>query len=200
MRFTPGRVVSGSSAGVTAARIILDAYHLTAYQLSGGPGWLDSDRFDLEAKASDSSANESQLRLMLQTMLAERFKLVLHRGTRQMPVYALVVSKGGLGPFLKEQKEEGDRVKTGPGHAGQRRIMNAGTIQDLAERMTALGTVDRPVLDKTGLKGVYSWAILWDPDENFITAAQGELGLKFESEKTVVETLFVDQIEKPGAN
>ena len=68
LRFTPGRVVS-APAGVTARKIILEAYHLTQYQLFGGPGWLGSDRFDLEAKAE--AANENQLRQMLQTLLAE---------------------------------------------------------------------------------------------------------------------------------
>jgi hypothetical protein len=92
LRFMPGRIVS-APIGVTARKIILDAFHLTQYQLSGGPSWLDSDRFDLEAKAE--GANENQLRLMLQTLLAERFKLVIHREAKEMPVYHLVVGKSG---------------------------------------------------------------------------------------------------------
>jgi uncharacterized protein (TIGR03435 family) len=67
----------GGRRGVTARRIILEAYRLTPYQLSGGPGWLDTDAFDLEAKAE--TANGNQLRQMLQTLLAERFQLVVHR-------------------------------------------------------------------------------------------------------------------------
>lgn len=67
LRFTPGRVAAGP-AGVTVRKIILEAFHLTEYQLSGGPGWLDSDRFDLQAKAE--GANENQLRQMLQALLA----------------------------------------------------------------------------------------------------------------------------------
>src|SRR5580704_11736004 len=76
LRFTPGRVIS-APAGVSARKIILEAYQLNQHRLSGGPGWLDSDRFSLEAKAE--GASENQLRKMLQTLLAERFKLVTHR-------------------------------------------------------------------------------------------------------------------------
>jgi hypothetical protein len=92
LRFTPGRVASAPN-GVTARRMILEAFHLTQYQLSGGPGWLDTDRFALEAKAE--GADENQLRQMLQTLPAERFKLVGHRETREMAVYALLVGKNG---------------------------------------------------------------------------------------------------------
>ncbi len=86
LEFEPGRVAS--IGGVTPRRLIMEAYRLTQYQVSGGPSWLDSDSFALEAKASDTSANENQLRLMLRTLLAERFKLAVSHASREMPVYA----------------------------------------------------------------------------------------------------------------
>lgn len=75
--------------------MILEAYHLSQYQLSGGPRWLESERYSIEAKA-DSPANEDQLRSMLQTLLRQRFQLTVHRDSRQMQVYALTVNKSGL--------------------------------------------------------------------------------------------------------
>jgi uncharacterized protein (TIGR03435 family) len=93
VRFTEGTVV-GRKAIVK--RIIQAAYRLTEYEVSGGPGWLDSDTFDLEAKAG-TPANEDQHRQMLQTLLADRFKLAAHRGSKDKPVDLLTVGKNGPG-------------------------------------------------------------------------------------------------------
>jgi uncharacterized protein (TIGR03435 family) len=107
VQITPGRVLARN---VTARRLVLAAYRLTPYQLSGGPAWLDSDRFELEAKA-ETASNEKQLRLMLQTLLGQRLKLVVHRETEEMRVYALVVGKNG--PKIYEVKE-GERLVIPP--------------------------------------------------------------------------------------
>jgi uncharacterized protein (TIGR03435 family) len=194
LRFPPGRIVS-APAGVTARKLILEAYHLTAYQLAGGPGWLDSDRFDLEAKAE--GAGENQLRQMLQTLLAERFQLVLHRETKEMPVYAMAVGKNG--PKLHEWKE-GDPLPAfgSGGHAENFR--DVGTIQRLADVLSAGPDLGRPVLDKTGLKGVYLFYVEWDAGEDFIPAMEQQLGLKLESQKDPVDNLVIDHIDKPTAN
>jgi uncharacterized protein (TIGR03435 family) len=90
LRLTPGRVVGT----FTARRIILEAYHLTSPQLSGGPVWIDNDKFDIEAKAA-TRANRDQLRQMLQTLLSERFKLAVRHETKEMPVYVMTVGKSG---------------------------------------------------------------------------------------------------------
>jgi uncharacterized protein (TIGR03435 family) len=194
LRFPPGRVVS-APAGVTVRKLILEAYHLTAYQLSGGPGWLDSDRFDLEAKAE--GASENQLRQMLRTLLAERFQLVLHRETKEMPVYALIVGKNG--PKFHEWKE-GDPLPAfgSGGHAENFR--DVGTIQRLADVLSAGPDLGRPVLDKTGLKGVYLFYVEWDAGEDFLPAMQQQLGLKLESQRDPVDTLIIDHIDKPTTN
>ena len=195
LRFIPGRVVS-APAGVTARKMILEAFHLTQYQLSGGPGWLDSDRFSLEARAE--GANENQLRQMLQALLADRFKLVVHRETKEMPVYALVVAKNG--PKFHEWKE-GDRMPEfgSGGHANNFR--DQGTMQRLVDVLTGgLNSVGRPVLDKTGLKGVYVFYVEWDEDQDFLPAMQQDLGLKLEPQRGPGDNLVIDHVEKPEAN
>ena len=99
LQFTPGRVFG---TNVSAREVLLEAYRLKSYQLFGGPKWLDSTYFDIEARA-DTPATVNQLRPMLQSLLAERFQLVTHHDTREMPVFALTIGKSGL--KLREVKE-----------------------------------------------------------------------------------------------
>jgi uncharacterized protein (TIGR03435 family) len=193
LRFMAGRVVS-APIGVTARKMILEAYHLTPYQLTGGPGWLDSDLFVLEGKAE--AANENQLRQMLQTLLAERFQLAVHRETRVMPVYALTVGKNG--PKFHEWKEGSPMPDFGSdGHENSFR--DRGNMQRLIDTLSN-GAAGRPVLDKTGLQGVYVFSFGWDADGDFLSAMQEQLGLKLESQKAPVDSLVVDHLEKPSAN
>ncbi len=198
LRFLPGTV---SGRNVTAKRIILDAYHTTEYQLSGGPGWIDSDRFDFEAKA-DKPATEDQLGRMLQTLLAERFHLTVRHETRDVQVYALTVGKKG--PKLLEIKPGEPTPRPTPPPAGSKIggvFMDKGTIQHFIESMLdRYPTVGRPVVDKTGLSGVYQFFVYWDEDENFMTAVQDELGLRFEARKAPLDTLVIEHIEKPDPN
>jgi uncharacterized protein (TIGR03435 family) len=98
MNFTPGRF---TATGVPLRFLILNAYRVSTYQLVGGPGWLDSERFDVAAKAPDG-ARPDQMQLMLRALLADRFKLVVHNETRDAPVYVLVMARGDgkLGPKM----------------------------------------------------------------------------------------------------
>jgi uncharacterized protein (TIGR03435 family) len=190
LRFTPGKVIS-APIGVTVRKIILEAYQLTQSQLSGGPGWLDSEKFSLEAKAE--GANENQLRQMLQTLLAERFKLVAHHENKDM-VYALTVGKNRS--KLHEWKD-GDRM---PDFGGANNFRDRGTMQHFVNFLSNNPGVGRPVLDKTGLKGVYVFYVEWGADEDFLPAMQEQLGLKLESQKGPVDVLTIDNIEKPTSN
>jgi len=194
LRYTPGSVTS-SPAGVTARKIILEAFHLTQYQLSGGPAWLDSDRFDLEAK--DDGGNEGQLRQMLQSLLAERFQLVVHRDVKEMPVYALVVGKNGT--KLREWKE-GDPIPEfgSGGHANNFR--DKGTMRHFADFLSNGPAAGRPVLDKTFLPGVYVIYVEWDEGEEFLPVMQEKLGLKLESQKARMDVFVIDSIQKPSEN
>jgi uncharacterized protein (TIGR03435 family) len=193
LRFTPGRVAT-AQAGVTVRKMILEAFHLTQYQLSGGPGWLDSDRFDLEAKAE--GANQNQLRQMLQTLLADRFRLVVHHETKETPVYALVVAKNG--PRFHEWKE-GDTMPRFDSD-DRPKYIDRRTMQHLADVLTSGPDAGRPVLDRTGLKGVYVFYVAWDEGEDFLPAMQQQLGLKLEPQRGPVDNLVIDHVEKPAAN
>jgi uncharacterized protein (TIGR03435 family) len=90
-----------TASGVTVKLLIQQAYDVRDFQISGGPSWLTSERYDIVAKA-ETNANRDQIKLMLQSLLKERFNLVLHRETRQLPIYALVVGKNGHKLHLSE--------------------------------------------------------------------------------------------------
>jgi uncharacterized protein (TIGR03435 family) len=193
LRFMPGRVVS-APIGVSAGKMIQEAFHVSQYQVSGGPGWLDSERFELEAKAEGVS--EDQLRQMLQTLLAERFKLAIHRETKEMPVYHLVAGKNGT--KLHDWKEGDPMPRFGPDD--RPKFIDRGSMQHLADFLTAGPDIGRPVLDKTGLTGVYVFYVAWDEGDQFLPAMQEQLGLKLESHKDLVDCLVIDRIEKPQGN
>lgn len=206
MRFTPG-MVSSFPGGATARAIVMAAYHLSPYQLSGGPGWLDSDMFDLEAKA-DPPVDESQLRLMLQAMLSRRFQLVAHHESREVPVYALTVGKNGVKPH---EIKEGDPRPSQPEKFVSSAAALPGTPAPTllfrtinqfaaASESNPLASIGRPVIDKTGLQGRYFFTFSWDPKEDYMGAVEEQLGLKFVARKASLDFLVIDHIEKPEPN
>jgi len=157
VRFLPG-MVSSFPGGTSTRDIIWAAYNLSPYQLSGGPGWLDSDMFDLEAKA-ETPTDENGLRLMLQTLLSQRFKLVAHHETREVPVYALTIGKNGL--KLHELKE-GDlqpaqaqqfvsAAAALPGTPAPTLRFNGVKQFAASSESNPMAKLGRPVVDKTGL-------------------------------------------------
>jgi uncharacterized protein (TIGR03435 family) len=215
---TPGRI---HYSGVSLKMILVRAYGMRPYQISG-PGWMETERYDIDAKYPAETKPED-FRLMLQKLLADRFHLVLHRETREMSRYRLVVAKGGpkLSPAQKlpEYKDDEERKaamekqskanleammrrpRTGP----SRRLSQASaTMAKLAESLS--GYVDRPVTDNTGLEGSYSFWLEWSPDESaaavenslpsIFAAVQEQLGLKLESEKGPVEFLVIERAER----
>jgi uncharacterized protein (TIGR03435 family) len=101
----------GGGANVTLKTLIAFAYRLQQFQILGGPGWVNSDRFDIEAKAADAKTPPDQVRLMLQSLFADRFKLAVHRETKQSNVYALVVAKGG--PKIKLSADKSLQMSMG---------------------------------------------------------------------------------------
>lgn len=188
------------------------AYHLTAASEIMGPEWLDSEQYDIVAKA-DESATQDQLRLMLQSLLAERFKLTIRHKTEQRPLYSLVVGKGG--PKLREVHQEPVRGF----HVDQDgSVLSYHMVTNMARLTEVLpGFLDRPLLDKTGLNGVYDFTLRVEVDPQFripevgqpfhgfgmtpsIFGAVEALGLKLVSEKGPVDVLIVDHVERPSAN
>jgi uncharacterized protein (TIGR03435 family) len=202
--FGPDRVVGRN---VSLKSLIVEAYHVQPFQVTGGPGWLDLDEFDLDARAG-GRATKDQLRSMLVALLAERFHLTLHRDTKEMRVYALSVDKGGP----KLHPATGDlRPTTSPQnfHGDMRQLANfisigltIPTIDDPMRPAIASGPLV-PVLDKTGLEGNYDISVNLRPDDTggdsftrWQRALRDELGLKLETQRAPVEVLVVDRAER----
>jgi len=177
VRTTPGRIIG---INTTAKMLIQEAFNVRSYQVFGGPGWLESDRFDLEAKAM-GNVSEDQLRPMLQRLLAERFKLAVHRDAKEMQVSVITVAKSGFKLHELKPGELGP-VRTPPKEGAAGIIFRTGSISDLADLLS--GPMRQPVLDRTGLKGKYVVDIAWGADEDVFTAFQEQLGLEFESQKS----------------
>jgi uncharacterized protein (TIGR03435 family) len=200
---------------ITAARLshlIAIAYGIDLQNVKGGADWIwGVDRFDVEGKAENpSTATEEQLLLMLQNLLAERFKLQVRRETTSLSGYALMVAKNGS--KLKESTGEGTRSIRMSGaaifkpDAIDQKNLNQNTIvaervpmSQLASALTRLREVG-PVSDKTGLTGVYDFKLVWEPGESLNSVLQEQLGLRLEAQKVPVEQLFIDSAEKPTAN
>ncbi len=205
----PNRV---SARNVSLKGLIVEAYHVQPFQVSGGPGWLDLDEFDLDARPG-ATATKDQLRSMLVALLTERFHLELHRDTKEMRVYALLVDKGGpkLHPAIGEL-----RPTTSPQnfHGDMRQLANLiaiglsiPTVDDPTRPAIASG-VPVPVIDKTGLEGNYDISVNLRPDDTagdsytrWQRALRDELGLKLETQRAPVELLVIDRAERiPTAN
>jgi uncharacterized protein (TIGR03435 family) len=169
-----------------------------------GPDWLTTERFDIQAKFPADTPPQ-QVRQMTQTLLAERFKLTLHRESRQLPIYALVVGKNG--PKI-HTVEDGQGRTTGALGRLEATKIPMQKLADLLARLTG-----QQVLDATGLKGVFDFTLEWSPDEtqkmpppddgaavgsgpSIFSALQEQLGLKLEGRKGTVEILVLDHIEK----
>jgi uncharacterized protein (TIGR03435 family) len=178
------------------------AYGVKDFQVNG-PDWLDTQRFDIAAKAAAQST-EDQLRMMMETLLADRFKLALHRQTKETQAYVLVVAKGGS--KLVESKTQGDSDV----QPDQARMQVTFLRTPLAQLTDLLyGVLRTPVVDETGLTGKYDVSInvakyvgmggdgaSVDPVGLIMTALQEELGLKLESRKVALDLLIVDHAEK----
>ena len=210
MQFTPGggvRVVNGS-----LQQMIMLAYNMEKFQISGGPSWLVSARFDIVAKSS-GEAPDAEIRRRLQLLLAERFKLSAKRGSKEAPVFALRIAKQGL--KLKESSEGFDGITARPGHVVAERVGMKGLCAYLS------GQLGRPVMDETKLTGTYAFTLDWTPDNgggplaaekaggdaapepagpSLVTALQNQLGLKLESTKGPVGTIVIEHAEKPSEN
>ncbi|HKE26568.1 MAG TPA: TIGR03435 family protein [Bryobacteraceae bacterium] len=179
------------------------AYRIKHYQIVG-PQWLndDSASFDIEAKM-DPTTSRAQVRLMLQALLEDRFKLTFHRETRSSPVYELLPAKGG--PKMAAVKPG---AKSGISYEGKfwstisAEKTTAGQLASLLS-----DRLDRPVLDKTGIEAPFAVRLEYRIDENDTThpslfgALQETMGLRLQPGKGPVEVLVIDRIEKaPSEN
>jgi uncharacterized protein (TIGR03435 family) len=206
---TPGGGLNATN--VTLREMIIFAYDIRDHQLTGGPGWMDSDRYDVVAKASHDDVVETNnfeeafrlIRLKMRALLANRFKLAIHTETREMPIYALVIARNG--PHLEQSKSDGLTMHRQNGHL----ICKGASMKAFAERDLAL-RMGRNVVDKTGLAGEFDFEVKYAEDRgaastdasgpDFLTAMQEQLGLKLEPQKGPVEVIVVDSAEKASAN
>jgi uncharacterized protein (TIGR03435 family) len=176
---TPGQF---TAANVTLKMLIQYAYDIELFQISGGPDWIGSDLFDVTAKP-EGSADRDHIMPMLQSLLADRFHLVIRRDTKEMPVYALVVAKGG--PKFKKSNESDPNIidlgehGTLPGAPRRppvtklRRgllVAQEADMTGFADRLSSI--LGRMVVDKTGLTGAYDLKLEWQPDENQVAMFQ----------------------------
>lgn len=184
---------------VPLRRLILRAYGIQDFELVG-PDWMANVKFDIAAKYPPGEATNDQRNLMLQTLLAQEFHLAVHRETKEMSAYALVVAKNG--PKLEASKEVGDSTNTNRGRFEDSAVSMAGLARQLAQQL------EHPVVDKTGLTGVYTLKLEWTPDEqpgssaepalgpSIFTALQDQLGLKLQTQKLPVEIIVVDRVDR----
>jgi uncharacterized protein (TIGR03435 family) len=201
------------ATNVSVMMLIHWAYEMPETRILGAPSWTRSSYFNVEAKAdpaldlqlrnmtADTGRHEKEL--MVQAMLADRFGLVTHMETRELPIYELVVGKKGanLGPV----QPGGSSVRTSN---GQIEVQAANSVSVLAEELSKV--VGRDVVDQTGITGRYDLKLLWTPDDAvaagadapppIYTALEEQLGLRLVSAKGPVKVLIVDRVSQPSAN
>jgi uncharacterized protein (TIGR03435 family) len=204
-----------ASLGQGLRRILLWAFDVKPFQIATWPPWTDSPDaiFDIEAK-SENAVSEEQCKLMVQTLLADRFQLAVHRETKDLPSYALVVAKNGpklhqVPPDAKPKPGGGVRLFGNPiGMPPGKEPPVGWSMTELANMLTGTPTLDaRPVFDRTGLTGIYEIDLDFamfpnqqPPRPEVFDAVQEQLGLKLDSMKAPVEMLVVDRLERPAAN
>ena len=188
------------------------AWSVRDFQILGAPKWLAQERFEIQATAAQPSG-EDHLREMLRQLLATRFSLKLHRETREIPVFALVVGKSG--PKLPIAKDATINGGLGEFGVGAKDLFALGGTMPMFARILT-NNLDRPVVDKTDLTGHYDFKLTYDPPESsprapgeppawtpvgpaIFTAIQ-ELGLKLEPQKASFEMLVIDSVDRPSGN
>jgi uncharacterized protein (TIGR03435 family) len=221
----PGRFMKMQSThrfyakGHTLKTLICGAYNLTPRAVSGGPGWIDSERYDIVAGTpGEGRPNLDEQMAMLRKLLSDRFQLTFHREEKQMSIYSITVAKGGS--KLKESALPADGLPelinvVYPDHI-KLPARNA-TIAQFASMMQR-GVLDLPVVDQTGLTGRYDFDLEWAPDESqfggqlrratnpdesrpsLFAAMQEQLGLKMQTAKGPVSAIVVDRAERPSEN
>jgi uncharacterized protein (TIGR03435 family) len=225
-----GRLVA---VNVPLQTLIQYAYQLQDYQMVGGPEWQRTDRFDIMATSSASMAAGAMVVMqpMIQSLLADRFRLIVHRESRDMPIFALVKAKsdGRLGPALTKSTVDCDAIRSAA-RPGVPQPLNASGQPACGMRITRghawsggfpvsnlllwlSQTVQRTVVDRTGLTGNYDADVTFTPDlppgaqvdapaaadpPSLFTALQEQLGLRLDAQRGPVDVLVIDSAEKPA--
>lgn len=209
-----------NASNMTLRSLVWVAYRIPRERVIGGPGWVDTVRFDIAAKAADN-VSPSQMNEMLKSLLAERFQLVARQEQRDLPVYALVVARrdGTFGPrFRANPLECADRTAVEkvasalPPNAVRpcsmfqsERQLRGGvqTMNALADKLSQIA--DRPVVNRTGLTGTFDFELEWAPTPDadgvsVFTAVQEQLGLRLEPSTAPLEVVVITSAERPAEN
>ena len=215
-----GGVLRGGRYDVRTASmvdLISAAYGMDGEKVQGGPSWLDTDRFDISAKAPANTSPET-VKLMLQTLLADRFKLKIHTDSKPMPAYVLTLGKGK--PKLKESdgsansRCQGQPQNPQPGAVPYNMVSCRNrSMEQLAQdlRNMAGAYLSNPVVDQTGLKGTWDFDLKWTGRNqlaaagadgiSIFDAVEKQLGLKLEPQKVATPVIVVDSVnQKPTEN
>ena len=200
--------------------LITFAYGVHAKQIAGGPAWLTTEHFDLDGVPDvEGHANLKQMKMLIQSALADRFRLTFHREDRELAVYALTLAKGGP-KLTKTAHAPTDATAFYYRGLGKLTVTNA-TMADFCSGMQG-SAMDKPVVDHTGLTDRYDFQLKWTPDQSqfaamgvtippanlddpnappsLYTALQEQLGLKMEPTRAKADVIVIDHIEKPTAN
>lgn len=204
----------------TVARLIMYAYDVANYQVDGGPEWARVDRFDVSGRAG-SEVPVATLRLMVQSLLADRFGLRVHEIQRDMPVYAMVLVRADqLGPNLKKNEDDCKtkvEMPNVPDSPSAIRSSGCGPLSSMLASASA--QMNAPVIDKTGLTGNYQVSYYYDGQGTFFgepggatiptrdpslplyqDALREQLGLKLEPSRGLVRVIVIDSVQPPTEN
>jgi uncharacterized protein (TIGR03435 family) len=195
----------------TLRQVFIFAYGIHPKQVDGEPGWFASEHYDIDGVLDvEGQPSLKQMQRIVQKMLAERFALKFHRETRELPVYALAVTRDGI----KFQKSKGDPNLLGDenddSNGGQTHL--TVTNMSMTDFTLILDFIaDKPVVNETGLTGKWDFKLTWTNDDTRVptdanaapglfTAIQEQMGLKLDAVKAPAEVMVIDHVERPSAN
>ena len=208
-----------AATGITLKRLMMTAYNVQGFRIVGGPGWVASRRWDMQAKPN-RAASPDQIRPMLQALLEERFQLHSHSETRNIPVYELVIDSNGSKVPTAKDTETNQTVRATTGSIELTKATSATFASQLSYALA------QPVIDKTSLSGNFDFAIKWAPEPgedggpttaglppgipeqpastqdgpSIFTAIREQLGLRLKSGRGAVEVVAIDDVQMPTAN
>jgi uncharacterized protein (TIGR03435 family) len=208
------------TVNTTVNDLISQAYGVHVKQISGGPSWLDSEKYDLEVKPdAPGQPNVAQLKVILQKVLVDRFQLKFHQEKKELSVYAIALSKGGS-KLTKSQSDPNGLpgLFFGRGTPGVNFNVRNATIQEVGQTLQG-SILDRPVVDQTGLTDKYDFTLKFTPDAQMtffgpqaaaaeapdappdvFAAFEQQLGWKLSPTKAPADVMVIDRVEKPSAN
>jgi uncharacterized protein (TIGR03435 family) len=197
-------------SGASLAAMVVELFDVQPFQIAGGPSWMQTERWDIRARAEGVTGRLTleQLRPMARALLEERFQLKSHWESKEAPIFALVVARGGAKLKASPPESQGPYVRAG------RNTLDFGRA-DMALLIGQLGRrAGRKVVDQTGLRGQFDFRLEWTPLDvaqpdaapnlasgpDIFTAIREQLGLSLEPGRGPVETLVIDAVQRPTEN